>query len=147
MKILVLSLLRAGDLLMQRPLLAAIKARSENQELHVVLNDEVSWVAPILKEADHIHIFPRKTLQRLMGENNHHISRAPLVLSQFLKELNKNAFDEVINFTHNRFSAYLAEEIEAPLKKGLHSEGPRIQGIENQWLKLFNDRFSGTTKF
>ena len=78
MKVLVLSLLRAGDLVMQRPLLAALKEQSPGCELHILINDEVSWIAPVLKEADHIHIFPRQILQRLTGEANHNIFRAQL---------------------------------------------------------------------
>ena len=46
-----------------------------------------------------------------------------------------------------RLSAYLAEEIAAPQKKGLHTEGLRFHGIDNPWLKLFNDRFSGSSSF
>ncbi len=147
MKILVLSLLRAGDIVLQRPLFKALKQQSPECELHLLMNDEVSWIAGILKEVDHIHIFPRKMLQRLVGEGEHNIFRAHLQLSEFLTSLNEQKFDEVINFTHNRLSAYLAEEVSAPLKKGLFTEGPRFHGLENRWLKLFNDRFAGTQAF
>ncbi len=147
MKVLVLSMLRAGDLILQRPLFAALKQQSPDSELHVVINDEVSWIAGVLKEVDHIHIFPRKALQRLMGEIDHNILRAHVELADFLKNLNDKKFDKVVNFTHNRLSAYLAEEIQAASKQGLFSEGPRFYGLENKWLKLFNDRFAGTQAF
>ncbi len=147
MKILVLSLLRAGDLVMQRPLFAAIKERSKDCELHVLINDEVSWIAPLLGEVDQIHIFPRKLLQRLVGEAQHNIFRASLELSNFLGVLNGENFDEVMNFTHNRLSAYVTEEVQASSKKGLSTEGFRFLGMDNKWLKLFNDRFSGTQPF
>ena len=129
MKILVLSLLRAGDLVMQRPLFAAIKEQSKDCELHILINDEVSWIAPILKEVDHVHIFPRKLLQNLIGEANHNIFRASLELSNFLLKFNEQNFDEVMNFTHNRLSAYVAEEVSAPIKRGLFTEGPRFHGM------------------
>ncbi len=147
MKILVLSLLRAGDLIMQRPLFAAIKEQVKDCELHVLINDEVSWIAPVLKEADHIHIFPRALLQKMLGDNSYNIFKAGLELSSFLEKLNLHHFDQLMNFTHNRLSAYLAEEIQAPFKKGLHTNGPKFNGIENQWIKIFNDRFSGTQDF
>ncbi len=147
MKVLVLSLLRAGDLIMQRPLFAAIKEQAKDCELHVLINDEVSWIAPVLKEIDHVHIFPRAMLQKMLGENSYNIFKAGLELSSFLEKLNFHQFDQLMNFTHNRLSAYLAEEIQSPLKNGLHTTGLKFNGIENQWMKLFNDRFSGTQDF
>lgn len=147
MKVLVLSLLRAGDLVLQRPLFKALKQQSPDGELHLLINDEVSWIAGVLHEVDHIHIFPRKVLQRLLGEGDQNIFRAHAELSSFLENLNEHKFDQVLNFTHNRLSAFLAEEIEAGSKKGLYTEGPRFQGLENKWLKLFNDRFSATGAF
>jgi ADP-heptose:LPS heptosyltransferase len=147
LKSVVLSLLRAGDILMQEPLFAAIKAQQPTCELHLVINDEASWIAPVLTNIDHIHIFPRKILQRLLGEADGHLVRAHIELSRFIDQLNEISFDEIYNFTHTRLSAFLAEEIHAPRKKGLVSDGLKFSGLENPWLKFFNDRFSTPVEF
>lgn len=147
MKTLVISLLRAGDILMQKPLFDALKKLTSQRDLHLLLNDEVAWIAPLVSGMAKVHIFPRKTLQRLMGEGCHNLARAPKELNDFIQTLKNEKFDEVFNFTHNRLSAYLAEEIQAPLNIGLISEGQRFKGINNTWLKLFNDRFSTQIRF
>jgi ADP-heptose:LPS heptosyltransferase len=146
LKTLVVSLLRAGDILMQRPLLASLKGQNPSSEIHILMNDEVSWIAPLIN-ADKVHFFPRKTLQRLMGEADHHIVRANQELQNFFEALNQEFYDEILNLTHTRLSAFISEEIQAPIKKGLVSAGQKIGGLDNAWMKLFNDRFASSVDF
>lgn len=147
MKVLVISLLRAGDLLMQVPLFQALKKADPSVELHLLLNDEVKWIIPVLKEIDQFHLFPRQRWQRLLGEADHHLLRAPKEVGQFFLDLNKIDFSEVINLTHNRVSAFISQEIHCPVKHGLVSDGPKIQGLSNSWMRLFNARFSDRASF
>lgn len=144
MKTLILSLLRAGDILMQQDLFDALKKQNPEREIHLVINDEIKWISSAIK-VDKIHFFPRVVLQRLMGEAEHHILRAHIELQKFIETL--PTCDEAYNFTHTRLSAFLMEEIKSPVKKGLVSDGVRFTGLNNVWIKLFNERFSMSVDF
>jgi ADP-heptose:LPS heptosyltransferase len=64
-------------------------------------------------------------------------------LEKLINQLSAQNYDSVYNFTHNRLSAYIIGAVTAQNKKGLYQSEGRFRGLENAWLKYFNDRFSG----
>lgn len=144
MKILVVSLLRLGDIIQQQPLLKALRDKNPQAEIHLLVNRQFSQVEGLLDGlVDKYFYFDRETLQRGLGEASFNILWSHQQLSDLVEILNAENYSQVLNFTHNKLSAYFLGALQAPMKKGLyHAEG-RFQGLENPWLKYFNDRFSG----
>ncbi|MFN8791744.1 MAG: glycosyltransferase family 9 protein [Bdellovibrionales bacterium] len=138
MRTLFVSFLRLGDLILQRPL---IESSAEENEVHVLINDEFKSVANLYPQFK-FHFFPRRQLQQVINQPETSLLEPFEILRRFTKELNSNQFDQVINLTHNRLSAYLLDQLEAPVKKGLQYQGDRFQAFENPWQVYFNETFS-----
>jgi len=147
MKILVVSLLRLGDLIQQAPLLQGLREKHPHAEIHLLLNRQFADVRRILGDTvdKYIH-FDRENLQKGLGEASYNILWSYSQLEKLVHELNAESYDLALNFTHNKLSAYLIGAVDAKEKKGLYQQDGRFQGLHNRWLRYFNDRFSGTQK-
>lgn len=147
MKILVVSLLRLGDIIQQEPLLRGLREKHPNAEIHLLLNKQFSSIERLLSGlVDRFVCFDRESLQQGLGEASYNILWSFTQLESLTTELNSQEYDLVLNFTHNKLSAYLIGAIRAKNKLGLHQADGRFQGLENRWLRYFNERFSGTQK-
>ncbi|MBO9666596.1 MAG: glycosyltransferase family 9 protein [Bdellovibrio sp.] len=147
MKILVVSLLRLGDIIQQEPLLRGLRAKYPHAEIHMLINQQFASVQNVLPGlVDRYFFFDRESLQRGLGEAAYNILWSYSQLERLVQELSQEKYDQVLNFTHNKLSAYLVGAIEAPTKEGLYQQDGRFQGLENRWLCYFNDRFSGVEK-
>lgn len=138
MKSLFLSLLRAGDFIMQVPL---IRSAGQKGQIHVLVNDEFDQLAELYPEF-HFHFFPRRLLQNLINNQNTSLFEPFYTLQNFVNELNKEKFYSVSNLTHNRISAYLMDQIQAHEKKGLTFSKDSILPMTNSWQVMFNKTFS-----
>ncbi|WP_413295278.1 glycosyltransferase family 9 protein [Bdellovibrio sp. HCB185ZH] len=144
MKILVVSLLRLGDIIQQQPLLKALREKNPQAQIHLLINRQFSHVEGLLTGlVDKYHYFDRDLLQRGLGEASFNILWSHQQIEQLVQTLNRENYQQVLNFTHNKLSAYLLGALQVPMKKGLHHSEGKFQGLENPWLRYFNDRFSG----
>lgn len=147
MKILVLSLLRLGDIIQQAPLLKGLREKNPHAEIHLLLNRQFANVEKILDGVvDHYIYFERETLQKSLGDASANILWSYQQVEKLVESLNSQGFDQAINLTHNKLSAYLMGTLEVADKRGLYQADGRFQGLSNRWLRYFNDRFSGTQK-
>ncbi|MBV2168985.1 MAG: glycosyltransferase family 9 protein [Bdellovibrio sp.] len=147
MKILVLSLLRLGDIIQQAPLLKGLREKHPEAEIHLLLNRQFASVEKVLEGAvDRYIYFDREALQKGLGESSYNILWSYTQVEKLVGELNQESYDVAINLTHNKLSAYLMGVIQASQKRGLYQEEGRFKGLSNRWLRYFNDRFSGSQK-
>lgn len=147
MKILVLSLLRLGDIIQQEPLLRALRAKHPEAEIHLLVNRQFAQVEKLLQGlVDRYIYFDREMIQRGLGEGGFNILWSFSQVQELVKSLDVEHYDMAFNFTHNKLSGYLLGALEIPVKKGLyHSEG-RFRGLDNRWIRYFNERFAGSQK-
>lgn len=141
MKITVLSLLRVGDLLMQVPLLRALRREHPDARLSVVVNDGVERVSDLIPEVDRWIVFDRSGLQKKLRVAELHLLSPLRDFQGWLLDSFPEPSDLLYNFTHNRLSAHLASAIPARVRRGLRAEGPRFASMDNDWMRYFNDRF------
>lgn len=141
MKILVVSLLRLGDLLMQKPLLQDLRRRRPGDEIHLLMNSSLASAADLLPEVDQFYLFERDLIQRALGTAEVPLLRPLMDLSTWIDAMNDIGFDEILNFTHNRVSSYVCDSLNAPVKRGLLAEGKGFRPLENGWLRHFNERY------
>lgn len=140
MKIVVLSLLRLGDLLMQRSLFADLRRRYPGTTIDVVVNSGSLKARSVMPEIDSWIAFDREGLQKKIGT-----AEIPLIapireMELFIEDLSVRSYDRLYNFTHNRLSGHLAEAIEAKEKFGLVAEGKSFRPFANRWLRHMNER-------
>lgn len=147
MKILVLSLLRLGDIIQQGPLLKGLRKKYPAAEIHLLLNRQFTSVERVLDGVvDKYIYFDREALQKGLGEASYNILWSYKQVENLVERLDQESYDIAYNFTHNKLSAYLLGALNISDKRGLYQEEGRFQGLTNPWLKYFNDRFSGTQK-
>jgi ADP-heptose:LPS heptosyltransferase len=133
-----ISLLRAGDFIMQSPL---IRANLKRGKIHVVVNDEFRQLQSLYPEFQ-FHFFPRQLIQKAINDSSSSLLSPYLILQEFIQELKLTPWNEIYNLSHTWLSAYLMNEVEAPIKKGLQHNGQNFIPFNNKWMEFFNDRFS-----
>lgn len=138
MRVLFVSLLRAGDFIMQVPLL---KSQGTKSEVHVLVNDEFSQLKELYPEF-HFHFFPRKYLQSVINDQKSSLLMPFEALKNTTAELNQLGFTKIYNLTHNRISGFLMDQLQANEKHGLVFSNDNFVPFKNSWHSFFNSTFS-----
>lgn len=143
MKILLVSLLRLGDVIQQGALFKGLRQQFPDAEIHLLMNRQFSHVEEVLPGMiDKYIFFDREDLQRGLGEAGYNILYPYRRLEDLVNFLNQQNYDVAYNLTHTKLSAYLLGSTDITNIKGLsHAEG-RFRGLSNRWLRYFNERFS-----
>jgi ADP-heptose:LPS heptosyltransferase len=138
MKILVLSLLRLGDIVISSGALKGLKEKYPSCELHLAMNKQFSGIAPLLPAVDRFHLFDREKIQESLNMVNRPLFEASDRLEDFLTPLKREEFDLVINLTQNKLSGWLQSLIPAEEKLGLHfrEDGSALFG--SPWFRHLN---------
>ena len=145
MKILVISLLRLGDVIQQESLLEGLKEKHPQAEIHLLVNKQFNQLEKILAgTVQKFFYFDREALQKGLGEAEFNILWSYERLSQLVSDLDQQQYDIAYNLTHNKLSGYLLGALNIKEKKGIHFQNAAFRGLDNPWLKYFNERFSGT---
>lgn len=147
MKILVVSLLRLGDVIQQAALFKGLRQQYPTAEIHLLMNQQFSHVDEVLPGlVDKYIYFDREALQKGIGEAEYNILWPYRQVEKLVHRLDGEKYDITYNLTHTKLSAYLLGATQIQNIKGLvHADG-RFQGLTNKWLRYFNDRFSGDEK-
>jgi ADP-heptose:LPS heptosyltransferase len=138
MKILVVSLLRLGDVLQQNALLGELVRLYPNARIDFLINDSAEQARAVMPQVKTWHVFSRKHLQNSISNRSHNLFKPIIELEKLITTLSNESYDCIYNWTHTKISAYLIEQIKASHKIGLVSEGENFLGVETEWQKYFN---------
>ena len=142
MMILGISLLRLGDLILQRPLLEGLRKKHPQCEIHMLVNKQFSHVEFLFEGlVDKFIYFDRETFQKSCGEEEYNILWGFRHLHKLVQEVNQTPYDIIYNFTHNRLTAHLAGLISSKKRVGIYSQGGVFYGLNNPWIRFFNNYF------
>jgi len=142
MRILGISLLRLGDLVLQKPLIEGLRQKYPQSEIHLLVNKQFSQVDFLFAGlVDKFIYFDRETLQKSCGQKEYNILWGFQQLRYFVEEINQTSYDSVYNFTHNRLTAHLAGLIPANRRVGIYSQDGVFHGLNNPWIQFFNSYF------
>lgn len=142
MKILLLSLLRLGDVLLHRQVVQNLKRQYPQAEIHVLVYSQFLTVRNLLPEVDHWHGLDRNEIQTILVERKQSPIQAFEKLQGLIDGLNGQKFDLVFNLTHNRFSVRLMDLIQSPDKRGVALNLGQKVADENAWQTYLNENFS-----
>lgn len=142
MKILVVSLLRLGDIFMHNALARSLKQQYPGCEITFLVNESFSSAQDVLDSVDHFILFPREYLQKILVEQKQNISVAVLEMQEVVTNVNLQKFDLILNATHNFLSTRLMDLFESNEKRGVQYQNGKPTKYDNNWLKYFDDHFS-----
>lgn len=138
MNILMISLLRAGDLLMH---IKAIETLAKNPKANIYIlthrqNKGLEFLFPWIKKAFY---FDRDLVQKSQKENFLPFDSGFLHTMRLISEINEVNFQSVYNFTNTKISAILLSLINGKNKIGLVHKGNQFTVQDpNRWIQYLN---------
>jgi ADP-heptose:LPS heptosyltransferase len=142
MKILVLSLLRLGDILLHREVLQNLRRQHPRAQIHCLIFSQFQSVCPLVPEVDHWHFMDRQEIQKILVERQQSPLMAYQQLQTLVETLNGFQFNLLLNFTHNRFSVRLMDLIQANEKRGVSLHLGKKVADQSPWQAYLNENFS-----
>lgn len=142
MKVLVLSLLRMGDLVMALPGLKAVLEQKEFSEVDLLIHKESQMLAPLIPYVRKMHVLDRKELQDGLVLENRPVFESMDRLDLLVQKLNQENYDLVINLTHTKFSGWICGLIEAHDKDGLVLQPSEPASLGSSWFRYLNEFMS-----
>lgn len=139
MKILVVSMLRLGDVLMAVPTIRGLKKKNPGVEIHVLMNRQFQGVTPMIPDVEHFWYFDRALVQDALVQADRSIFEAYDRVEGLVDRLNNQRFDQVINLTHNRLSGWLCGLIDCADKQGLAYNLNGQASFGSTWFRYLND--------
>lgn len=138
MKILVISLLRMGDVIMATPTLRGLKRRFPNAKVDLLFNSSFNGLVPLIPFVDRFIEFDRDLLQKGMGQDGHSIFEPFDRMKNLVQNLRDQNYDLVINVTHNRLSGYVATLVQAKEVMGLALDKKGTPRFGSTWFRHLN---------
>lgn len=118
MKILVVSLLRLGDILLSSPVIKNLRRNYPDSNIDLLINSQFSKVGDLVPNVNKIYCFDREGLQEIIGSRNRHLFEAYNQVDELVQSLKSESYDMVLNLTHNRLSGWLVSLIGCPDTRG-----------------------------
>ncbi len=140
MKILVVNLLRLGDVIAMAPAMKAIRLQNPGAEIHLMVNSNFSGAARLFEGLHRVHRFERDRIQAACVEADRPMFEAYDWLQRFVEETSDVGFDHIYNFTHNRLSGWLCGLLQAPKKTGLVLDGSGAVSFGSSWFRHLNQQ-------
>jgi len=140
MKILVVSLLRVGDVLMSAGVLRDLRAKHPEAQIDLLVNSQCASVAPLLASINNVIEFDRHGLQRGLGEASAPFFESYEKLSGLLDRIEGENYDLAINLTQNRLSGWLMGLIEARERRGLVMDNDGRGVFGSNWFRYMNQQ-------
>lgn len=138
MKILVISLLRIGDIVLSAPVLRGLRERHPEAEIHLLINKQFAGIAPLVPYVDRFFHFDRAEMQKGLGEPSRPLFDSYELLASLVDELNGQNYDLAVNLTHSRLSGWLMSVIEAKQRTGLCFDNTGRAGFGSSWFRFLN---------
>ncbi|MCK6597440.1 MAG: glycosyltransferase family 9 protein [Bdellovibrionaceae bacterium] len=121
MKVLFLSLLRIGDLLMHIRLLEGYRQQNPKAEIHILVYDLIPYEFCKLFPWIEFHYFYRYTMQKQINSFEQPLLYPLLHGKKIITQLNEMNFDKVIDLTYQKFSAKILSLLSSPYKVGVYN--------------------------
>lgn len=142
MRVLVVSLLRMGDLIMALPGLKAVIDSQDFSEVDLLIHKESQMLVPMIPYVRKAHVLDRKELQDGLVLENRPVFESMDRLDMLIQKLNQENYDLVINLTHTKFSGWICGLIDAQDKDGLVLQPSEPASLGSSWFRYLNEFMS-----
>lgn len=140
MKILVVSLLRLGDIVLGAPAMRDLKARYPDAQIHLLINSQFRQIAGLLPYVERVIEFDRETIQKGLGDASVPMFEAYARVEGLIDSLNSEDYDLMINLTHSRLSGWLCSLIGARERQGLVFDAQGRASFGSNWFRYLNNQ-------
>ena len=138
MKILVVQLLRLGDVILSSPVLQGLRDQYPDAEIDLLINKQFENILGLLPKVDNYFTFDRELIQTSLGEKERFVFEGYDRVDSLIQELQARGYDQILNLTHNRLSAYIVGGIECRERVGLWINDNNKAFIETAWFQHLN---------
>jgi ADP-heptose:LPS heptosyltransferase len=139
MKILVVSLLRLGDILLSTTVLRSLKIQYPKAEIHILINGQFANVADMIPYVNKVYSFDRDGIQKIIGSQERNLLEAYFRIEDLVEQLQTERYQKVINLTHNRLSGWLTALIGCTDTKGVMFGNQGKFSVGSEWFDYLND--------
>ena len=140
MKILIMSLLRVGDLVLSSTVLRGLRDRFADAEIHCLINEQCIKATPLITYIDRWIPFERHQIQSGLGDATIPVFDSYERLSELIDRLNSESYDLTINLTHNRLSGWLMGLTDSKRRLGLSFDDSGQASFGSRWFRYLNDQ-------
>lgn len=158
MKILVINLLRLGDVIMTVPVVNGLAKRRADAQIDMLTFKGPAQLHAMIPAVNRWWSLDREELQDGLGRADVPMLSSFAVLQEQLDAINAEKYDLIINLTQTKFSAYVAGYLKASDRLGLtydlkgthhfYSRGSAIStsGRTGKWKTYFTTPISSRTR-
>ncbi len=145
-RVLVLQLLRLGDILQTTPMLRAFRETEPETEITLVLQDKFHQTPVPAALYDRMVVFPFGSVKEALTARPERWPEETARLREFVASLGPEPFDLVANLSHSEASAYLNSVIPAHETRGIVAMPDRTRVQSGSWLTYFFASIAGRSK-
>lgn len=142
MKILIVQLLRLGDILFSAPVISGIKKKYPHAEIHFLGFKQFSHVENLFQDRVHWHWLDRQALQSALGDAQQSFFFAHDLLTENIEALKAEKFDRVYNLTQNKFSGWVCSQLGVSETIGMHFDARAQVRFGSPWFQYLNDHMA-----
>lgn len=143
MKILVINLLRLGDVVMNVPVINGLRARRADAQIDMLTFKPASALHVMLPKVNRWWTIDRDELQDGLGRADVPMLASFSVLKEQLDAINAEKYDLIINLTQTKFSAYVAGYLKAGDRLGLTYDLKGLPHFYSPWFRYLDERADG----
>lgn len=138
MRILVVNLLRIGDIISTLPALKKFRLDHPTAQIDLLINSSFAHMVGVIGYVDRVLLFDRDAIQKSLVDAERPLFEGYDLLKETVDGLNEQGYDRIVNFTHNRLSGWLCGLIQAGEKHGLVFDGTGAVSFGDPWFRFLN---------
>lgn len=138
MRILVVNLLRIGDIVSTLPALKKLRLDHPGAQIDLLINSSFAHMVGVVGYVDRVLLFDRDAIQKSLVDAERPLFEGYDLLKETVDGINEQGYDRVVNFTHNRLSGWLCGLIQAGEKHGLVLDGTGAVSFGDPWFRFLN---------
>jgi ADP-heptose:LPS heptosyltransferase len=143
MKILVINLLRLGDVLMTVPVLNGLANSRKDAQIDVLTFKSSAGLQNLLPVVRRWWTLDRDQLQAGLGRADVPMLASYSLLKEKLEAIQAEEYDLIINLTQTHFSAWVAGYLKASDRLGLTYDTKGIAHFYSPWFRYLDERADG----
>lgn len=143
MKILVINLLRLGDVIMTVPVINGLANSRKDAQVDMLTFKSSAGLQNMIPTVRRWWTIDRDQLQAGLGRADLPMLSSYSLLKEKLDAINAEDYDLIVNLTQTHFSAWVAGYLKAPDRLGLTYDTKGIAHFYSPWFRYLDDRAEG----
>lgn len=143
MNILVIDLLRIGDMISHFPIYAGLQDKYPQADIYLLTNDSLKPAVQLTDSFKDIFYFQRSQIQHLVDNRDEHLFSGVGRFDELLASVNSVSYDLVVNLSHTRLAGLVTGLILSKETIGLCCQQGQPVRYGSAWIEYLNDYVAG----